>query len=194
MLKRSFSKREKILLLILTLLVIGIGYYLAVWQTVEERVRVAAAKEADAESAYAVEEIKLVQMQQMQAELAALDELEQTQNAAAIPPYDNAKKVMQLLNGILTAAQRYEISFANVETQGNLALRTLQMRFVCADYANAKTILRALYAGPYRCKIGTMTFRCEEGDIQTGAVSVETELTFYEFLSETQITEAEATP
>ena len=186
MLNRTFSKREKILLLILTLLVIAIGYYLIVWQPVEARVRAAAAMEADADGAYAIEEVKLVQMQQMQTELAELDAFEEKQNAAAIPPYDNAKRVMQLLNGILTAAERYEISFANVETQGNLALRTLQMRFACADYENAKTILRALYAGPYRCKIGTMTFRCEGEDIQTGAVSVETEITFYEFLTDAQ--------
>ncbi len=186
MLKRSFSNREKALLLILALLVIAIGYYLAVWQPVNARVSAAALREADAKNAYTIEEVKLAQLRQMQAELASLNAFEEDQNAAAIPPYDNAKRVMQLLNGILTAAQSYEISFANVETEGNLALRTLQMRFVCQSYDNAKTILRALYAGPYRCRIGTMTFRGQDGDIQTSSVSVETQITFYEFLSDTQ--------
>ncbi|MDO5111479.1 MAG: hypothetical protein Q4E65_04140 [Clostridia bacterium] len=192
MLKRTFSNREKVLLLVLALLVIGIGYYLTVWQPVSARVDAAALRQADAEDAYAIEAVRLVQMQKMQAELAALDAFEADQNAAVIPPYDNAKKVMQLLNGILTAAQSYEISFANVETQGNLALRTLNMRFVCTSYDNAKTILRALYAGPYRCRIGTMTFRGQDGDIQTSPVAVETEITFYEFLSNVEDAATEA--
>ncbi len=193
MLSRKFSNREKALLLILALLVIAISYYLLVWKPVNERMEAAVSAEANAQNEMLLEQAKLAQMQQMKAELASLDAFEQSTNAAVIPPYDNAKKVMQLLNGVLMASQKYSIDFSNVSMQGNLALRSLRMSFECGSYNDAKAIIRALYSGPYRCRIGNMTFRSAAGNMLASPVAVELDITFYEFLETLEAQEDEET-
>ncbi len=184
MLQRNFSRREKVLLIILSLLVAAISYYFLVWKPVSERADAAALRQADAENETVIEEAKLAQMQQMQAEIDEMDALEIESGAASIPPYDNAKRVMQLLNGVLTASLRYEINFNNVAFNGNLAARSLHMRFECDSYEKAKDIVRSLYSAPYRCHIGNFSFRSADGGAMLlGGLSVEMDITFYEFLS-----------
>lgn len=203
MLRRSFSKREKALLIILALLLIGIGYYLFVWQPVEERIESADARTVEAEDALLVEQTRYAVLEQMRAELAEMDA--QPDSAAEIPPYDNAKRVMRLLNGVLSASKSYSISFDNIAFQGDLAVRSMRMSFSCNSYADAKNIIRALYAGPYRCTIGTMTFTASSmqgtlagsktlvnfpPDMSMTPVSVSMMVTFYEYLETAESTEA----
>ena len=193
MLQRSFSLREKILLLILTLIVIGVGYFLLIWQPLHGRIDEAQTRQADAETAFISEQARLADMERMRNEIEEVKTLEQSENTAAIPPYDNAKRVMQLLNGVLNASKHYRIDFSNIEIGGNLVRRTLQMSFECSAYADAKQILRALYDAPYRCRIGNISVHADgEGFIQTGAVAVNVEISFFEYLNNEQLSAYES--
>ena len=97
---RSFTTREKILLLLLTIMILGVGYFKLFYQPMQEQITASQQRQIAAEDQFSVEAVRLQRMKNMQ------NEIEQFKQSGAtvyseIPPYDNIQNVMIQLNTIL---------------------------------------------------------------------------------------------
>ncbi len=180
--KRQFSLRERILMIVLAVLLIACVYYILVEKPVQDTMLSASQRQGEAESQLTIASAQLKKMHQMQ---SALDQLEQSAQAD-VPDYDNARNVVELLNRAMANTHEYNLNFSSVTTDGAIAMRTIQMDFKCGGYADAKTVLQTLLDSDYRCRITSMSVTCGSGDITKQEVTVKASVTFYEFLSKEQ--------
>jgi len=177
--KRQFSNREKVLLVILALLLVACVYYILVEKPVSETLLDASQRQSAAESELTIASAQLEKMHQMQAALATLDPSAQ----ADVPDYDNAKNVVNLLNKAMTMTDEYTLTFHPVVKDGAIARRSVQMDFRCGGYQTGKRILQTLLDSDYRCRITAMSVSCKQGqDIREEEVIVNATVTFYEFI------------
>lgn len=192
--KNGLAAREKVMIAFLVVLLAGVLYYMLFYQPLQTELTSVANQSADLDSQLEVAAAKVASMDAMQAELDEI--LAQPQDKITeIAPYDNAKVVMSQLNGILSAAQDYSLSFQDPTFGDNGTVRReVSMQFTCADYASAKSIVEALSASHWRCLInsvavasgaegGTGTVTAGTGDILSGSVTVNATITFFESTS-----------
>lgn len=181
--KREFSLRERILMLILVLLLLTCVYYIFVERPVQDTLLDAAQRQSEAESQLTIASAQLQKMQQMQ---QALDQLAQTAQAD-VPDYDNAKNVVELLNRAMALTAEYNLTFQPVTMDGAIASRSVAMNFRCDGYDSAKAVLETLLDSGYRCRITAMSVTgSQSGDIKSEDVSVSATVIFYEFLAKEQ--------
>ena len=185
---RALSRREKLLVAVLALLVVALAYYLLVYQPVLEQVASAQLKQRETQSSMELERLKTVRLEQMRRQLEELRQ-DGVQTLAPMARYDNAQNVMAELAVILSAASDYDLSFSPVVIDGALVRRSIGMNFGCAGYADARAILEQLYACRYRCAIGdfTVTAQTPAGEtaesqsaLSLSPVRVNLTVTFYE--------------
>ncbi len=181
MLKRQFSTREKVLLVVLAILLLGCFYYLVVDRPVQDMELSASMRKAEAEATLEIREASLTRMRQMQ---QAIEE-RSASDAAEVPDYDNSKNVVRLLNTALAGTRNYSLSFPAVAFDGSIASRTVEMTFTCDNYQAAKSVLTALTEGPYSCRLTSLSMEAagnaQQGDVKNGEVTVKAAVTFYEF-------------
>ncbi|MCI2057274.1 MAG: hypothetical protein LKJ86_09040 [Oscillibacter sp.] len=172
--KREFTQRETVLMLILVVILLITGYVKLFAQPVQAQLTAAQTRLADAQDAQLIEQAKNTQLQKMEAEL---EELKKNGSAptAMIPPYDNIDQVMVQLGAILKAAEDYQLTFSDVTFNSDLVMRPIQMSYTTKTYAQAKEIMTQLYGCVYRCSIGNISVSMGEG-----TVSVALTATFYE--------------
>lgn len=181
--KRKFSLREQVLMVILALLLLTCVYFIAVDRPVQNTLLDASQRQSEADSQLTIASAQLKKMRAMQ---AALAELEQSAKSD-VPDYDNAKNVVELLNNAMSLTDEYTLSFQPVTRDGAIAVRTVQMSFRCSSYATAKLIMQTLLDSNYRCRITSMSVTGNNGnDIRNEGVTVKASVTFYEFVSEEQ--------
>lgn len=180
MMHREFTQREKVLLLLLTVLLMALGYVKLFFEPLQANLAAAQARQAEAENTLLVEQVKLSRMQAMEAELEALKASGNVQDAA-LPPYDNVENVMVQLNAILSAAQDYSLTFQEVAFgEDGLASRPIQMTFTAGRYDAARSILNDLYHCYYRCSLDSVAVSAEEDVSRNSPVTVSLTVTFYE--------------
>lgn len=183
MMSRKFTAREKVLLLVLALLLLICGYWMALWQPTAAAVERARLREETAQDQIVVEEAMLGKLTQMR---QALDGLNQDTEQSEIAAYDNMQNVVRILNDALSRSQSYNLIFSPVTFDGNLASRTIDMTFTCGSYDDARAILKTLDQGPYRCRITALTMLAENpaeaaDTIYRDGVSVKLTITFFEY-------------
>lgn len=181
--KRQFSLRERVLMVILALLLLACVYYILVEKPVQDTLMSASQRQSEAESQLTVASAQLKRMNQMQ---SALEQLGQSAQAD-VPDYDNVKNVVELLNRAMSMTDEYNLTFQPVTTEGAIARRAIQMDFRCDNYATAKQVMQTLLDSGYRCRITAMNVTCAQGsDISRDEVTVSAGVTFYEFLPKEQ--------
>lgn len=183
--KREFTMREKVLLLILVLIMMVAGYYWLVAMPVEARITEAQAEEADYQDRIMMEMVRAKQLKTMR---EALEEaaLKNEAPVSQIPMYDNLENVMVELDAILTPAETYSLTFSDVVPQEKMIARPIDMTFTCGSYTAARNIVNNLYYSMYRCTIDNITMTAGKGerdgapDLNQDPVSVSLTVTFYE--------------
>lgn len=178
---RSFTTREKILLLLLTIMILGVGYFKLFYQPMQEQITASQQRQIAAEDQFSVEAVRLQRMKNMQ------NEIEQFKQSGAtvyseIPPYDNIQNVMIQLNTILGQAKDYSISFQDVQKQDDskLVIRPIELSFTATDYATVHTVMDELYHCRFRCAIEQITVSANENLSVNNDISVSLSITFYE--------------
>ena len=184
MLKKSFTKREEILLVILAVLATVSLYYYVFYQPLETYRLELTERMEIAETTITIEQARLVRLEQMRAQLEAAEE---SGKGAPIPTFDNVQQVISHLNDVLYATKEYSLSFRPTVAEGDRVTRTVQMSFLCNSYAQAKQTVQQLKEGPYRCAItdlslGATTGRGETVSLSGSPVSVSLTLHYYESL------------
>ncbi|MDO4271199.1 MAG: type II secretion system protein GspM [Eubacteriales bacterium] len=174
MMYRSFSTREKSLLLVLAVLLLCMAYYLLIQVPVSTQLTEAAMDKADAQTELLIAQAKSAQMQAMRDELAEMA-AQGAPAAAAVPAYDNLRGVMNLLNTTLAGAGEYNVTFSAIDASQQFVRRTVSMTFTSTDYSTAKNIVLSLLHGPYRCQASNFQLTAGEGGVTVGLT-----LTFFE--------------
>lgn len=210
MLMRSFTKREKALLLVLVLIVLAGLYLLLIHTPVENSLAQLAEEKEDAELLVQVAQVRATQYNKMKVELEEIFSQPKDQ-ITVMPPYDNTKALMVELNHIFGELE-YNLNFSDVVFDGNVAIRAVQFRFTAPSYAEARVITDRLCHTGNRSLMNTLTITPSEEEglesnmnlrfnrdnkqshIQEGPQTVSGTITFYELVSETAAPAAEATP
>ncbi len=175
---REFTNREKVLLLILSLVLVALLYYQFIDQPVRRQLEAA---QADAEmlsiQVQAVE-AKLKDMRRMQTEM---DNLISSGAVSEMGSYNNSKEEMAILNDVLQHTQQYSISFADVTRDGDQIRRNFTLLFAVNDYASMEKVIKELADSDCRCLIGDV--QCSQGtkrDQKTDFITVNATATFFE--------------
>ncbi len=200
MLMRSFSRREKVMLIILALvLVVGL-YVLLVQRPVEAKVDELALEKEELELKQQVAEIRLGQYNKMKNELDEIFAMPKDQ-LTVMPPYDNIETLMVQFNAIFMGLEP-KLSFPAVQFKEGVATRPIQFEFVAPSYDQARAILTRLTRTGYRSLLDGLSIRPEGADsvtrdgflqinrsIREGNVSVQGTIYFYELAPETAETD-----
>lgn len=186
---RSFTKREQVMLWILSVIIMGACYYFFFFTPVQARIQDAQLRTAIAQDQQIVEQVRVVKMNRMKKEIEEMKAAGLANNRL-LPEYDNLKLVMMELNGILLATDSYQINFPDSDLNQRIIQRVANISFTAADYAGAKGIIQRLSDSVYRCSIDSVGMEVGGSretaekeaipDIGTQSVSVSLTVTFYE--------------
>ena len=171
---RNFTTAEKILLIILALILVGLVYYQFVDRTVRAAITASEAEYRDVHT-------ELDGMQQRIAYLTGvqnnLDALKEEGNLSWMGSYNNSKQEVAFLNDILADTLEYSITFANVTRSGNQIRRSFTLQYRTQGYEAAQNIMTRLLQGRNRCLVGDV--RCTING-KDGTVVMNQSATFYE--------------
>lgn len=174
---RAFSTREKVLLVILALLLIGVGYFKLLLEPINESIDNYTQLASSEQDAMLQGTAQLVQLRQMEQELEVIHE---SGKAVPLPAYDNAEGLLVELNHILAASTEYTLNFgtADMLDGGYIVRRPLSLQFSAKNYAAARGILAALHDSANVNQISDLSVSLPE-DPEKG-VQVTCSVTFYE--------------
>jgi Tfp pilus assembly protein PilO len=177
-LSRDFTLKEKILLLLLSLILVGLAYY----QFVDQPVRSALESARSEADALTVElqtvEAKLARMRRMRSEL---EDVTAGGTASEMGSYNNSKEEIASLNDILDQTLQYSITFANVTRSGDQIRRNFTLQFTTDTYENMENVIRELSQNHHRCLIGDV--RCaaaKDLNLMESNITVNATATFFE--------------
>lgn len=150
---RAFTAREKTLMIILALIIIGAVYYLFVYAPSSAAVESAQTQISQVESDLTVQQALATQRQSMEEQLK---EIKSNGTAAqTTPKYDNNAKAVAEINKALSGAKTFNLSFQDPEQSedGTAMRRTCSISFTANSYAAAKSIIQDLIDGKYSCLV-----------------------------------------
>ena len=176
--KRAFTTREKVMLLVLTVLLIVIAYFKLILEPINNSI-----DEYQSETAAEQDEILqntalLTRMNQMQKEL---EEIYAAGDPAPIPNYDNSGKLLVELNSILSASVDYSLDFGQVSAlnDGYIMCRPINMTFTTNTYAETRAIIDALLNSDFTNQISDISVQFENSG-NSGNVQVNLYITYFE--------------
>lgn len=177
-LSRDFTMKEKLLLLLLSLILVGLAYY----QFVDQPVR-SALESARIEAESLTEELKTVEakLERMRRMRSELEDVTAGGTATEMGSYNNSKEEIASLNDILSEALQYSITFANVTRSGDQIRRNFTLQFTTDSYETMEHMLSALSQNHHRCLIGDV--RCSAArneDVMQGNITINATATFFE--------------
>ena len=172
-LSRDFTRREKILLLILALVLVGLVYYRVVYVNVEKRI---ASANAAAESL----QLELNEAEKTLAGLEAMREEVDSYKAGGdisrMGSYNDSSSEITFLNDTLKNTLEYTIAFTDVTRNGDQIRRNFTLQYQTAGYEEAAEIMRKLLTGKHRVQVGDVRCRVDKN----GNVTFQEVATFYE--------------
>ena len=181
---RDFTKREKVLIAVLIIILAALCYYWFVDIPVRDGIAQAKSKKESLQLELNAVNQKIADLEQMESEL---EELGNSGLGGYMGSYNNSKEELAELNDVLSETDEYAITFAELTREGDLVRRGFSIQFTTNGYDNAKKIIIALENSKNRCRIGDLA--CEpdtnvEGDVDLknwkGKILVSATATFYE--------------
>ncbi len=178
---RDFTTREKVIILILVLFLMGFCYYQFIDKPVRESLANAEAETAAIQMELTSVQVQIAQLERMRAEI---DDITAGGLNSYMPSYNNSKAELKLLNDILSSAAQYSVTFTSITRNGDQIRRNFSLQFTAPDYDSMKDIINQLSGVSYRCLIGDL--RCGltnvriSRDVTETYLSVAATATFYE--------------
>jgi len=160
MFSRKFSTREKILMLILVLLLIGELYYVLVQRRVVNEFAEAQSRTETATVTYELESARAAKKQDMENKI---QEAERDSDIRPLPDFDNSTNVVAYLNGVMASTDEYHLVFNAVDFSNYVAMRSINMSFSCWGYSTVEDIVAQLENGPYYCEVVGLSMSAEHG-------------------------------
>ena len=180
---REVNAKEKVLLVVLILIILGFAYYRFVDQPVRKNLEKASAEYSALQTELTEVRVKIRELQRMQDEI---DEITSGEKDSYMPSYNNTNEELALLNDILSDTSKYSVSFTKVTRNKDQIRRDFKLDFTAPDYETMKDIINRLTSVDYRCLIGDCTCSVvntkNQQKEETTALSVSATATFYETL------------
>lgn len=182
MLNRKFTLRETVLLLFMSILFLGIFYYIMVAAPVREEINSCVSQQIPVEDELGVQIMRASKKKKM------LDEMEDVHEMAQgeIKPYNNLKDEMRELYQSLEGAGAYDISFSEARASGTIVRRDISIAFQAGSYEQVRTILDKMSSSQFRCIIKDMDLSASAGRGEAkgmsgaGTISANVLITYYE--------------
>lgn len=170
MLTYTFSRREKVLILALAIILIIFAWYQFVYVNVQNQISTLSQQIAEVQDAQVIDAAKIQKMNSMQ---KAIDQYKAEGLAkTTMPAYDNQQNVMNELNGLLATTTNYSLTFDALDTgTTGFVKRGVTLVFGCGSYADAELILTNLSTGVYPCSIDSMNIVDNTASTSTSATS-----------------------
>lgn len=170
---RDFTRMEKLLILFLTLILIGLAYYQFVDVPVRQSITNAEAEAQSLQTELDAAQAKLAVAQKLQDDM---DALEASGQKSWMSSYNNSKAEIAFLNTILADTLQYSVTFANVTRSGDQIRRSFTLQYRTKDYAAANEIMARLCQSHDRCLVSAASCSMDKN----GTVAVTQSATFYE--------------
>ena len=187
-LNRELTTREKFLLLILALIMIGAAYYFYVYEPSISQIKRLEQKQADLELEITEDEVKMEEIQKMKKEMDSI--VEGTPEYTYMPSYNYEKQEISYLQDILTASTKeYHINFSKISRDKDQLRRKFSLSFTVSGYEDAKKIIKELEGSDIRCIIGDMSVGFDKSgkgdnevdkDLFEKDITIDCSATFYE--------------
>ncbi|SCJ72242.1 Uncharacterised protein [uncultured Eubacterium sp.] len=175
MMSREFTSREKILLLVLCVLLLGIAYYEFIIKDVDETIKKYDTE--DLETELLIEQTRAQSIMDMEAEMKNAKD----QTGSVVASYNNIKNEISALNDIFSAASTYNFDFSQAIKDGDAVRRDISVSFTAGSYNTTESIIAKLHGCKYRCLIRNISINTSSGEgISSGEVSVSMTVTFFE--------------
>lgn len=177
-LNRKFSKKETVLILILTFALLGFIYYFFTYDYLESQLR--SYDTTDLDSQITLEQKRAAMISQMKQDIANGT----VAYSGEVATYNNLSNEMTELNNIFSGTSVYNFDFEEPEATDNTVRRNINITFTSNSYAEAEKIISSLYSCRYRCLISDLDIAAgsDSGVLQSGPVSVSMKVTFFETL------------
>ena len=172
---KAFTTREKIMLVFLVILAIGMAYYTLILGPINEKI---ANYDSMAQTEQAETETNMVIAQRVRDMEAELEELKASGNSQAIPAYDNAGSVMVELNAILSDSREYHLDFGAVTEDSYIMQRPVTISFQTKDYQAARKIVDQLHDSPNVNQISNLSIQSDTGKEKNTQVNLT--ITYFE--------------
>lgn len=179
-LNRAFTPREKGLILILALVLIGAFYYFAV---IQGSAAIVSANEDRMEQLQVTLEEQQTKAAQLASMEAQLDLLGNKEKAPKVQAYNNFRGEWDQMKGLLTGTTSYQLNFGDPVATGQLVRRPVQVSFTTGSYKEALSLVESIQKSQFRCVVNDfgMSRVSDQVKDQEG-VSVSLSMTFYETL------------
>lgn len=176
MMSREFTKREKILLVVMCVLLLGILYFQFVYKPAKANIK--KYDTTDIQEQLLTEQAKATSIEKMKNEMAT----NKASNVGEVSSYNNLTNEISALNDIFTPANTFNLNFAAPVKDGGAVRRNIDITFSAGSYNTAESIIDALYSCKYRCLIRTVNITSSGGSVGSGSVSGTVKVTFFETL------------
>lgn len=178
-LEKELSLREKILLLILAIIIIGFAYYFLVDQPVKDQTRAAQSRIEDLETELSIVQMRLADYNRMQSEL---DSVKNGGLYTTMPSYNASHEERAYLDSVLSSANHFSVNFSDVTRNGDQIRRDFVVNFSVSTYEKAMEIVTNLNNAPQRCLISDVTCNTINTNVEEAAshYMVNCICTFYE--------------
>ncbi len=179
-LTRDFSPREKVLLLVLGIIIIGALYYLLIFQPVNDGIATAKANADNLEIQVMKMDSQVAQIKNMQKSINSLDG--NGHIMSIMPSYNAGKQELDFLNTTLAASEDYYVGFTQITRQGDQIRREFALKFTVDEYSDAEDIINNLEHSELRCLISDFEINTVEqkSTLDKSEVEVSCTATFYE--------------
>lgn len=184
MMNRKFTAREAWLLLLLSVMLLALFYYLALYRPVNLEVERCAALQVPVEEDLELQMMKAARKKKMVDELENAPEKQQGE----LLPYNNIKNEITDLYEALSPAATYNLSFSEAVASGNIVRRDISISFQADTYQKVRSILEQMHSSPYRCILKDLSISVNKSRGEAGGMSaaelinVNVNITFYETL------------
>lgn len=184
MMNRKFTAREAWLLLLLSVMLLALFYYLALYRPVNLEVERCAALQVPVEEDLELQMMKAARKKKMVDELENAPEKQQGE----LLPYNNIKNEITDLYEALSPAATYNLSFSEAVASGNIVRRDISISFQAENYQKVRSILEQMHSSPYRCILKDLSISVNKSRGEAGGMSaaelinVNVNITFYETL------------
>lgn len=140
--KREFSKREKILLVIFAVMILVVGYFKLILEPINNSIDDYNTKCDDIQIEIDQKMVTARKVQLMEKEIEAMKE----SDLEPIPLYDNSKSLMLDLHKILADSIEYSLSFPGLIRNDYIVCRPVLMEFTAETYEDVRDILDRICA------------------------------------------------
>ena len=142
---RPFTTREKVMLVILSLMIIGICYYKFLLEPINDQIEQYNQMSAGEQDIITQNMALIQKKKEMEQELEAI--FAENPDPDPIPNYDNSGVLMVEIHSILDGTVDYTLSFSDTSllSGGYLLRRPLELEFSVTTYSQARAIINRLH-------------------------------------------------